>query len=173
MARFLYLRQGTRLKLELQTQHSTSRAALPRERARLSRNDRALAPLLMSMALCFLPTLLSGCGGGAVSTTGGGGGSGGGGGGGTGGGGSGATYEVDLSWTTPASSNPIAGYYVFREDSTGGSTYFEQLNFAMDETTVYTDSHVQSGVSYAYFVIAVDTLGNYSLASNVTAEQVP
>jgi fibronectin type 3 domain-containing protein len=85
--------------------------------------------------------------------------------------GTGATHQVDLSWLAPSGSSvPIAGYNIYR--APGGTSSFAVVN-SMDAQTAYTDSTVQSGQSYNYYVTTVDSAGVESAPSNTTAVAVP
>jgi hypothetical protein len=82
-----------------------------------------------------------------------------------------ATYEVQLSWTAPASSaDPVVSYNIYR--STGAGTY-RKLNTAVNTPTSYTDTTVQSGVTYNYEVTSVDGSGVESTPSNVYTAVIP
>jgi len=82
------------------------------------------------------------------------------------------SYSVDLNWSAPgSSSDPVAGYKIFRS-SDGGSTY-QLLNSSPDANTTYTDSTVQSGGSYQYYVESVDAQGNASSPSNSWSATIP
>jgi hypothetical protein len=85
--------------------------------------------------------------------------------------GTGNPHQVDLSWVAPAtSSDPIAGYNVYRD--TGGNGSFAKLG-ALDTQTSYADAAVQSGQSYDYYVTSVDSSGVESTPSNLTTVAVP
>lgn len=80
-------------------------------------------------------------------------------------------YQVQLSWTAPSSSSdPVAGYNVYRAAS--GGTY-QKLNGSVNQPTAYTDTTVQSGTTYTYEVMSVDASGNQSAASNVYSAAIP
>lgn len=79
--------------------------------------------------------------------------------------GTGVSYAVNLSWVAPTgSTDPVAGYNVYRALS--GTTSFQRLNAAADTLTTFTDSSVQAGASYNYYVKCVDTQGVESNPSN-------
>jgi hypothetical protein len=81
------------------------------------------------------------------------------------------TYEVQLSWTAPASSaDPVVSYNVYR--STGGGSY-QKVNAAVNTPTTYTDTTVQSGATYNYQVTSVDASGVESAPSNVYTAAIP
>jgi fibronectin type 3 domain-containing protein len=85
--------------------------------------------------------------------------------------GTGDPHQVDLSWQAPnGSSVTITGYNVYR--ASGGSSSFAVVN-SMDSQTAYTDSGVQSGQSYNYYVTSVDSAGMESAPSNTTTVAIP
>jgi hypothetical protein len=81
-------------------------------------------------------------------------------------------YQVNLSWTAPSSpSDPIAGYNVYRAVS--GSTTYQMVNSGVDAQTAFTDSTVQQGQTYDYYIESVDTSGNSSVPSSTMAMVIP
>ena len=85
--------------------------------------------------------------------------------------GTGGPHEVELTWSAPSgSSDPITGYKVYR--APGGTSSFAVVD-SMDTQTSYTDSSVQSGQSYSYYVTSVDSSGVESSPSNTTTVTVP
>ncbi len=83
-----------------------------------------------------------------------------------------ASYQVNLSWAAPASSSDtVTGYNVYRAPS-GGSSY-AMLNSGTDSQTAYTDSTVQAGTTYQYYVTSVDSSGAESAPSNVATIVIP
>ena len=82
-----------------------------------------------------------------------------------------SSYEVDLSWDAPTSStDPVAGYSIYR--SSGGSSY-QLLNASVNASLAYTDTSVQDGSSYTYYVVSVDAEGNQSVPSTTYTVSVP
>jgi hypothetical protein len=82
------------------------------------------------------------------------------------------SYQVVLTWSAPSSStDPVVGYNVYRAVS--GSSSYQLLNSSADVSTTYTDSTVQSGTSYNYYVESVDASGNQSAPSNTYSVSVP
>lgn len=80
-------------------------------------------------------------------------------------------HRVELSWNAPSSSGvTIAGYKVYR--SLSGSGGFAALNSASAQTT-YTDTGVQSGQAYSYYVTSVDPTGTESVPSPTTTVTIP
>jgi hypothetical protein len=68
--------------------------------------------------------------------------------------------DFDLSWTVPASENPIAGYRLYRSvDGAAFALLVDQVG------TTYTDPLTEDH-SYQYYVEAYDTLGLVSPQSN-------
>jgi fibronectin type 3 domain-containing protein len=86
--------------------------------------------------------------------------------------GTGMAYAIDLSWDPPSGSgDPVAGYRVYRAAS--GSSSYQLLTAAIDAETSYTDSAIQAGASYQYYVTTVDDSGVESAASNTADATVP
>lgn len=82
------------------------------------------------------------------------------------------TYEVLLSWDAPVgSSDPVAGYNIYREISGSGS--YLLLNSTVNTPTTYTDGGVTPGDSYTYYVESVDSEGNQSSPSTTISVTVP
>lgn len=80
-------------------------------------------------------------------------------------------HQVNLTWTAPANStDPVAGYNVYRADSSG---IYQRLNTSVDVNTAYSDGTVQSGSTYSYYVESVDAQGNQSPASNTFSASIP
>lgn len=83
-----------------------------------------------------------------------------------------SSYEVDLNWNAPAdSADPVAGYKVYRAAS--GSSDYQLLNSNVDDGTTYTDTGVESGMAYTYYVVSVDASGNQSAPSNLFSTTIP
>jgi hypothetical protein len=81
-------------------------------------------------------------------------------------------YEVNLSWNPPISStDPIAGYNVYRSPS-GGSSY-QQINTSVLTQTAFVDTAVEVGQTYDYIVESVDSTGNSSAPSNMASVTTP
>jgi len=79
-------------------------------------------------------------------------------------------HSVDLSWTGSTSSD-VAGYYVYRSTTSGGG--YARVNSSADAATTFTDSTVNSGVTYYYVVTAVDSSGDESAYSNQSTAVIP
>jgi len=85
--------------------------------------------------------------------------------------GAGDAHEVNLTWSAPSdSSDSITGYKVYR--ASGGTSSFAVVD-STDTQTAYTDSGVQSGQSYSYYVTTLDSSGVESDPSNTTTVTVP
>jgi hypothetical protein len=85
--------------------------------------------------------------------------------------GTGNPHEVDLSWQAPSGSSvTITGYKVYRAPS--GTSSFAMLN-SVDSQTAYSDTSVQSGQTYNYYVTSVDSAGMESAPSNTTTVAIP
>ncbi|HLY42718.1 MAG TPA: choice-of-anchor D domain-containing protein [Terracidiphilus sp.] len=85
--------------------------------------------------------------------------------------GTGLPHEINLGWSAPGGSDPIAGYNVYRAVS--GSNSYERLNSALNATTAYSDTTAQSSVNYEYYVTSVDKSGMESTPSNYASVSVP
>ena len=80
-------------------------------------------------------------------------------------------HKAVLSWS-PSSSPNVAGYYMYRSNSTGGP--FSRLNGATPNlATTGIDTSVQSGQTYFYVVTAVDVNGFESAFSNEASAAIP
>ncbi len=83
-----------------------------------------------------------------------------------------STYQVNLSWDAPnSSSDPVAGYHVYR--SSGNSGSYQLLKNSVIAATTYADTTVQGGQDYEYVVKSVDSSGTESPASNTTNVTIP
>jgi hypothetical protein len=79
-------------------------------------------------------------------------------------------HSVDLSWTASTSTD-VVGYNIYRALAATGP--FQKLNTIPISETTYTDTTVQSGVTYYYVATAVDSIGVESSYSNVARATVP
>ncbi len=80
----------------------------------------------------------------------------------------GSGHSVALNWT--ASTTPSVSYKVYRTTVSGGPyTFLSSAGLV----TNYTDSTVQSGVTYYYVVTALDSSNNESAYSNQTLAAIP
>jgi hypothetical protein len=79
-------------------------------------------------------------------------------------------HTVSLSWTPSISTN-VAGYNVFRADTSGGPYSF--LGTTFFGVTSYRDNAVVSGQTYYYVVTAVDAYDNQSSYSNEIPAVIP
>lgn len=82
------------------------------------------------------------------------------------------SHPVALSWDVPSSS-PVAvvGYNVYRSVDGGGA--YQLLNSSLDTKTTYLDTAVQSGSTYGYIVVSVDSSGMESIPSNEATATIP
>jgi hypothetical protein len=80
-----------------------------------------------------------------------------------------SSHSVDLAWN--ASAPAVAGYNIYRAGQSGGP--YTRLNSAVQTTTIYTDSSVQSGATYFYVVRAIDSQGKESGNSNEVVALIP
>jgi hypothetical protein len=86
--------------------------------------------------------------------------------------GTGFSYAVALTWQAPTtSSDPVAGYNVYRAQQ--GSSTYQLLNPSITTQTTFTDSTVQAGLSYDYYVASVDSNGFLSVPSNEISVSIP
>jgi len=65
----------------------------------------------------------------------------------------------------------VVGYYIYRGTTSGGP--YTKLNSSPVLLTTYTDSTVQSGLTYYYVTTAVDSGGNESVHSNEVSAPIP
>jgi hypothetical protein len=78
-------------------------------------------------------------------------------------------HRVELNWNPPAdSSNPVSSYKIYR--ATGSTGTFAKL--AATGQPTYTDTAVQSGSSYKYYVTSVGSAGE-SKPSNTFTGTIP
>jgi hypothetical protein len=84
----------------------------------------------------------------------------------------GQAHQSNLTWDAPqGSSHPIVGYKIYR--STSGNAQYQLLNPSVIAQTNFTDSSVQSGMTYQYYVVAVDSSGAQSSPSNTAEVAIP
>jgi hypothetical protein len=84
----------------------------------------------------------------------------------------GETVQVNLAWSAPStSSDPVAGYNVYRAPS--GGTSYQQLNGSALTQSTYVDTSAQAGQTYDYIVESVDASGNTSTPSNMASVVLP
>jgi hypothetical protein len=82
------------------------------------------------------------------------------------------THDVILTWT-PSTTSGIAGYYVFR-GTTSDEESATPLNSSPITGTTYTDTNVQAGQGYYYWVTAISSNGvTQSPHSNQASATVP
>ena len=79
-------------------------------------------------------------------------------------------HQVELSWNAPAdSSKPVSNYKVYR--AAGGSGSFAKIG--VTGQTTYTDTNVQSGNTYDYYVTSMGSSGGESTPSNTFTAKIP
>ena len=79
-------------------------------------------------------------------------------------------HTVTLSWT--ASTSTVTGYNIYRGTQHSG-LYPDKVNFSPQPGTTFTDSTVQSGVTYYYVVTAEDSNNAQSDFSNEAVAVIP
>ena len=79
------------------------------------------------------------------------------------------TGRVRLLWQ-PSASVDTQGYWIYRQDP-GGS--FQAINQDLVVGSEYLDRDLASGLTYRYFILAVDAQGNQSEASEEIEVRVP
>jgi predicted phage tail protein len=80
--------------------------------------------------------------------------------------------SIALFWGTNSEPD-IAGYLLFRSTDPNAAKPWTQLTTEVSLKTTFTDSNVETGKTYYYYVIALDNAGNKSNPSNVVSETVP
>ncbi len=65
----------------------------------------------------------------------------------------------------------VVGYNIYRGTTSGGP--YTKLNSSQVLLTTYTDSTVQSGLTYYYVTTAVDSGGTESIYSNEVQAVIP
>jgi ASPM-SPD-2-Hydin domain-containing protein/centrosomal CEP192-like protein len=79
-------------------------------------------------------------------------------------------HRVELNWNPPAaSSNPVSGFRVYRATGSAGS--FAKL--ASTGPPSYTDTNVQSGNTYKYYITSLGSSGGESAPSNTFTATIP
>jgi hypothetical protein len=83
------------------------------------------------------------------------------------------TGRIALFWS-PNIEPDLAGYYLYRStDPNLPKDKWNKLTPEIYTKTTFTDTNVETGKTYYYYVIAVDTAGNASNPSRVVSETVP
>jgi fibronectin type 3 domain-containing protein len=77
--------------------------------------------------------------------------------------------SATLTWS--ASASAVVGYNVYRSTVSGSS--FTMLNSSPVNAQTYTDTTVQSGLTYYYVVTAVNSSGVESSYSNQVSAVIP
>jgi hypothetical protein len=79
------------------------------------------------------------------------------------------SHSVTLTWT--ASTSTVTGYNVYRSTVSGGP--YTKLNLTPVTATTYTDTTVQSGMTYFFVVTSVDSSGVESANSTEVSATIP
>jgi fibronectin type 3 domain-containing protein len=80
--------------------------------------------------------------------------------------------RIALFWS--ANSEPdIAGYLLYRSTDPNSPKPWTLLTPEVYPKTTFQDTNVETGKTYYYYVIAIDTAGNKSKESNVVSDTVP
>ena len=79
------------------------------------------------------------------------------------------SHSVSLTWTP--STSVVAGYHVFRSETSGGP--YSKLDSNLVAADSYTDSSVQAGLTYFYVVTSVESSGMESANSTQTSATIP
>jgi centrosomal CEP192-like protein/ASPM-SPD-2-Hydin domain-containing protein/Ig-like domain-containing protein/immunoglobulin I-set domain protein len=79
------------------------------------------------------------------------------------------SHSVTLTWT--ASTSTVTGYNVYRSTVSGGP--YTKLNLTPVAATTYTDTTVQSGMTYFFVVTSVDSSGVESANSTEVSATIP
>ncbi len=83
-----------------------------------------------------------------------------------------SSYEVELTWNAPTdSTDPVTGYDIYRTVS--GSSSYQKVGATAAGVTNYTDTSVQNGTAYTYYVVSFDASGNQSTPSNLFSASIP
>jgi hypothetical protein len=77
--------------------------------------------------------------------------------------------SVVLAWIP--STSLVAGYHVYRSENSGGP--YVKLSHGIVQADTYTDSNVQSGLTYYYVVTSVAFAGMESADSTQTSVTIP
>ena len=74
-----------------------------------------------------------------------------------------------MLWQSSSSSD-TQGYWIYRQDPGAG---FAAINTELVVGSEYLDSEVASGLTYRYYILAVDAKGNQSQPSEEIEVRVP
>jgi fibronectin type 3 domain-containing protein len=84
----------------------------------------------------------------------------------------GGDARVSLSWQVPGSNggSPITNYKIYRGTSSGGESWLATVGA---DVFSYTDASVTNGVTYFYYVTAVNAIGESGPSNEVSATPLP
>ena len=84
-----------------------------------------------------------------------------------------APGKLSVFWVANSESD-LAGYYLYRStDPNLTKSKWTKLTPALYTKTTFTDTNVETGKTYFYYVVAVDNAGNESPPSEVASDSVP
>ena len=84
-----------------------------------------------------------------------------------------AAGKLSIFWVANSESD-LAGYYLYRStDPSLPKDKWTRLTPTLYTKTTFTDENVETGKTYYYYVVAVDSAGNPSPPSEVVSETVP
>ena len=78
-------------------------------------------------------------------------------------------HSAALSWN--ASTSTVAGYNIYRGTVSGGP--YTKINSSLISILTYTDTTVQSGITYYYVATSVDSSGDESVNSDEVSAPIP
>jgi hypothetical protein len=82
--------------------------------------------------------------------------------------------QISLAWTGSTDNVGVQGYQIYRAKKNGkGNKYSSFSMIGNSSTTSYTDTSVNSGGAYEFYVKAYDAAGNVSPSSNMVAVTAP
>jgi fibronectin type 3 domain-containing protein len=84
-----------------------------------------------------------------------------------------APGRIALFWTANSEAD-VVGYYLYRStDPNLAKEKWQNLTPQPYTRTTFTDQNVETGKTYYYYVVAIDSAGNTSPPSAVVSETVP
>jgi hypothetical protein len=82
----------------------------------------------------------------------------------------GSLHSVTLTWS-PSTTSTVTGYNVYRSTTSGGG--YSKLTSSPVAASSFSDTNVQSGVTYYYVTTAVDNTNTESAMSNQALAVIP